>query len=295
MSGGPDSLALLLLAAAACPGRVEAATVDHDLREGSGEEANMVAAACARLGVPHDILQPAWASPPVTAIEERSREARYAALAAWMAEHSLPALATGHHRDDQAETLVMRLNRGAGVRGLAAMRPVARVPGSEALLVRPLLSWAREELAGICDAAGLRPALDSSNADTRFERARVRNALAASDWLDPDALARSATHLAAADEALDWAAAAEWDAHVSQAGEELRYRPVTAPPEIRRRVVSRAITQLGSEGGGEPLRGREVDRLLAILETGQVATLRGVRCSGSGEWRFAPAPPRRAH
>ena len=111
VSGGPDSLALLLLAAAARPGEISAATVDHALRQGSREEAETVADLCERLGVPHAILAIEWDTPPRSAIQEKAREVRYGALAGWMSEGGLPVVATAHHLDDQAETLVMRLNR----------------------------------------------------------------------------------------------------------------------------------------------------------------------------------------
>src|SRR5437870_1360883 len=80
VSGGPDSLALLLLAAATRPGRIEAATVDHALREGSRAEAEMVAAACAELGVAHAILTAQWDDRPATGIQERARQERYRLL-----------------------------------------------------------------------------------------------------------------------------------------------------------------------------------------------------------------------
>ena len=112
VSGGPDSLALLLLARAALPGRVEAATVDHGLRPESADEAVMVAAVCARLGVPHRTLAVDVAQGNIQA---QARAARYAALAVWMGEQGIEALATAHHADDQAETLLLRLNRGSGV------------------------------------------------------------------------------------------------------------------------------------------------------------------------------------
>ena len=121
VSGGPDSLALLLLAAEARPGQVEAATVDHALRPASKSEAEVVAEVCARLGVPHVILSADWDEKPETAIQERAREMRYRLLGEWARERRLTIL-TAHHLDDQAETLLMRLARGAGVRGLAGMR-----------------------------------------------------------------------------------------------------------------------------------------------------------------------------
>jgi tRNA(Ile)-lysidine synthase len=292
VSGGPDSLALLLLAAAARPGLIEAATVDHRLRPESAAEADMVARLCARLGVPHSTLGAEWAGEPASAIQERARDERYRLLGAWLTERSLDALATAHHADDQAETMVMRLNRGAGVRGLAAMRPAARVPGSDLPLLRPLLGWRRAELKQVCAEAGIEPADDPSNRDMRYERVRVRRDISAVGWLDPEAVARSATFLAGADEALDWAADREWDRAVTEEDGRILYRPSGAPDEIVRRIVSLAIAILGHEGGEQPLRGRELDNLLQDLAAGRTATLRGVKCSGGAEWKFIPARQR---
>ena len=294
VSGGPDSLALLLLAAAARPGGVEAATVDHALRPESAAEAAMVADVSERLGVPHTTLVIDWDEPPASAVQEQARELRYGALARWMDAARLSVLAAGHHLDDQAETLLMRLARGSGIRGLGGMRPSARLPGAPDLtLVRPLLAWRRSELEALCAQAGLSPADDPSNRDDRFERVRIRTAMASAGWLDPDGLARSAANLAAADEAIEWAVEQAWRGLVERAGEELTYRPTGEPGEIRRRIVARAVGELASEGSGEELRGRELDRLLGELEGGRTATLRGVRCSGGAEWRFARARPRR--
>lgn len=292
VSGGPDSLAALLLAAAARPGAIEAATVDHKLRPGSEAEAQAVAEACKALGVPHSILKVEWKSKPHTAIQERARMERYRLLGQWVEERGLAALVTAHHLDDQAETLLMRLNRGSGARGLAGMRAVSALPGGNGRLLRPLLGWRRSELEPICKSAGLQPADDPSNGDEQFERVRVRKAIAEADWLDPEAIAKSAAHLAQAEVALHWAVDKEWDAQVSRSGNGITYRP-EAPREIRRRVVRRAIAALASEGSGAPLRGRELDRMVAILTLGRSATLRGVYCSGGEQWTFAPAPARR--
>jgi len=292
VSGGPDSLALLLLASAARPGNIEAASVDHALRDGSREEAEMVAKMCKDLGVPHAILTAEWKRKPATAIQERARAERYRLLARWLAERGLKDLLTAHHLDDQAETFLMRLNRGAGARGLAGMRPVAVIPGARARLVRPLLGWRRSELAQICGDAGLAPAQDPSNADEQFERVRVRQALAASDWIDAASVARSASNLAAADVALHWATDREWDEQVARHERDIVYRP-RAPFELRRRIVRRAVAALAREGRANPLRGRELDRLVGVLSNGGTATLRGVLCSGGDEWRFSPAPVRR--
>lgn len=292
VSGGPDSLALLLLAAAARPGAIEAATVDHALRPESRQEAEMVAGICGKLSVRHAILTAEWKQKPKTAIQDRARIERYRLLGLWLGERDLSALVTAHHLDDQAETLLMRLNRGSGVRGLAGMRLAAPLPGGKARLLRPLLTWRRSELEEICKSAGLKPVDDPSNADEQFERVRVRRGLAKADWLDPEGIARSAAHLAAADVALHWAVDKEWETQVSRSQREIVYRPA-APVEIRRRIVRRSVAAFASEGRANPLRGRELDRLFAVLAGGGKATLRGVLCSGGEEWRFTPAPRRR--
>ena len=293
VSGGPDSLALLLLASAARPGRVAAASVDHALREGSRAEAEAVRQLCRQLGVEHEILTLGWSVRPTSALQEKARRGRYDALGAWAKANGLGAVATGHHADDQAETLVMRLMRGAGVRGLAAMRAAAPLPGSsDILLVRPLLGWRRAELEGLVAGAGVRAADDPSNRDERHERVRVRRLLGASPWLDPASLASSSAHLATADEAIEWAVGREIGT-VRPEGGALRYRPGDAPFEIRRRVAARLIAALASEGDGRELRGRELDRLVGELDSGRSATLRGVQASGGSEWRFGAAPARR--
>ena len=292
VSGGPDSMALLLLAAEARPGLVEAATVDHALRQESGAEAEMVAQVSAGLGVPHAILRIEWDVPPTTAIQEQAREVRYGALAQWALERELGAVVTAHHLDDQVETLVMRLARGAGVKGLAGMRQAAALPGSDMPLLRPLLSWRRSELAQICADAGIEPVADPSNSDEQFERVRVRRALADAEWLYPEALAASAANLAEADAALRWATEQEWAHAVDVDASGITYRSDGAPAEIRRRIIARAIASLATEGVGEELRGRELERLLDALQAGSKATLRGVLCKGGSEWRFVPAPKR---
>lgn len=293
VSGGPDSLALLLLAAEARPLRVEAATVDHALRNGSRAEAEMVAQVCDRLGVPHYILTASWNEKPQTAIQERARAMRYRLLGEWARERKISALLTAHHLDDQAETFLMRLARGAGVKGLAGMRRVSRAPAGAITIVRPLLGWRHSELEAVCSAAGLEPVEDPSNEDQQFERVRMRKVLGEADWLDSAAVAESAGHLAEADGALRWATDLEWERAVSRMGGQIVYKPSDAPREIRRRIIRRAVLALATEGRALELRGRELDQVLAALRSGTRATLRGVLCIGGPEWRFTRAPARR--
>ena len=287
VSGGPDSCALLLLAAAALPGRVEAATVDHGLRAESAAEADAVAALCVRLGVAHRTC--AVTVEPGN-IQSGARQARYRALGIWASERGLAALATAHHADDQAETLLMRLNRASGVSGLAGARARGKAPGGETLLLRPLLDWRRSELEAVVERAGIEAASDPSNLDDRFDRVRLRKALADAEWLDVEAVARSASHLADADLALEWAARREWDEAVRSGGMGLTYRP-RAPRAIVLRVIARIVAQLD----GEEPRGGAVARLLGELAAGRSASIGGlVARPGPDGWEFARAPRRRA-
>jgi tRNA(Ile)-lysidine synthase len=157
VSGGADSLALLVLAVAAgCD--VTAIHVDHGLREGSAEEAEVVVAAAARVGARVRCRRVTVASGPN--LEARARAARLAVLPR--------GVATGHTMDDQAETILVNLLRGAGADGLAGMEPGPR---------HPLLGLRRRETHALCHAMGLVPVCDASNDDPAFVRNRVRHEL----------------------------------------------------------------------------------------------------------------------
>lgn len=285
VSGGPDSTALLLLAAEALPGRIEAATIDHGLRPENAREARDVSELCARLDVPHATL-------PVTLdpgnVQGAARRARYAALGTWAQERKLGAVATAHHADDQAETLVMRLNRASGVGGLAGVRARGRMPDAPVLLVRPLLAWRRAALMRIVAEAGVAAVEDPSNADDRFDRARLRKVLAQVDWLDIGAVAQSAAHLADADAALSWSADLEYGARVKRDPFGLTYRPM-APRAIALRVMARIVRELDEEA-----RGGAIARLFDALVDGHPGSIGNlVVRPNAGGWSFAKAPVRR--
>jgi len=286
VSGGPDSLALLLLAEAAIPGRVEVATVDHGLREASADECALVARICAERGISCEILRVEVGKGN---LQSEARAARYSALAEWASRRALSAVATAHHADDQAETLLMRLNRGSGVSGLAGVRERTEVPPFLIPAIRPLLTFRRADLAVVVESAGLIPVQDPSNTDDRFDRARIRKVLANCDWLDIPALAASAAHLASADEALDWAASREWNERVTGSEDGFHYRRL-APKAVAMRVLARIVADFGGRA-----RGQDLARLLDRLERGEGGNVAGVLATVEGsEWVFRREPPRRS-
>jgi tRNA(Ile)-lysidine synthase len=174
VSGGPDSLALALLAddwARRRGGQATALTVDHGLRPESEAEAQTVAGWLAVRGIPHDTL--AWTgSKPKTGIQEAAREARYGLLAGWCREHGCLHLLTAHQREDQAETYLIRDRAKSGTDGLAGMTAVRELDGCR--LVRPLLAVPRARLLAFL-AAERQPFLsDPSNENPNYERSRLR-------------------------------------------------------------------------------------------------------------------------
>lgn len=265
------------------------ATVDHGLRAESSAEARYVSLLCEARGIRHETLTIALSPGP--ALQERARAARYAALGRWAVANGLSAIVTAHHADDQAETLLMRLSRGAGVRGLAAMRASSQLPGEQPCrLLRPLLAWRRSDLATIVAEAGIEPVLDPSNSDVRFERARFRATLSDYQGFDALAVAASARHLAEADAAIEWAAGRSF-ATVRADGSIRYWDPGDLPRVVALRVLELIVEEFGF---GKP-RGNALARWHDCLRAGGIATLAGVRGDGrKSDWRFTLAPkPRR--
>lgn len=282
VSGGPDSLALLLLAkAAGLP--IAAATVDHGLRPEARAEAEFVAQLCVERAIPHHILT--LDTKPKGNVSAWARTARYTALAQWQAQLGLTAIATAHHADDQLETLVMRLNRGAGVSGLAGIRP------RQNAIIRPLLTWRKSELEAIVAEAGITPVYDPSNQDNRFDRARLRHALRDVDWLDPKGATQSAAALHSADEALDWACDTAFSTRFEwRENSTAQIAAAELPFEIQRRLVWRCLREVNPNAAP---REDEVIRLIDRLKAGETATLASVKCVGGGVWTFSSVPPPR--
>jgi tRNA(Ile)-lysidine synthase len=294
VSGGPDSLALLLLAHAAYGNRVETASVDHGLRQESRSEAEFVARICAKLGCGHSILT-VEVRPKGEGLQGEARRARYAALEHWAAERGISILCTAHHADDQAETILMRLQRGSGIAGLSGIRAVRKLNPS-LTLIRPLLGWTRAELSDLVRGAGLTAVDDPSNRDTRFDRVAMREFLANNPQFEPRRLARSAAALTEAEEALGWAADRLAEERCTVSGNEWRIDTARLPREMKRRLLVRAITKVRRESGIEPewTGSEDVEGLLSTLEAGGVATLAGVMVRADRDsWRLNIAPFRR--
>jgi tRNA(Ile)-lysidine synthase len=221
LSGGADSsvlLAAMVELRARLPGAAPAAVaapcwtlravhVDHGLQPAAATFREDCARLCARLEVPLEVLRVTVAVDAGASLEAAARDARYAALAAHLGAHE--CLLTAHHAEDQAETLLLQALRGAGLKGLCAM-PIERRLGSGRHL-RPLLAVPRRALARFAAARGIRTGIDPMNADTRFDRVFLRRevwpALAARWPAAGMALARTAAHLAEAQELLEALAA----------------------------------------------------------------------------------------
>ena len=250
VSGGADSLALMVLlnrwrAKHVTGPAIWVLTVDHRLRPTSAAEAAGVATVAKRLGMRHRILK--WDGPkPRAGIEEAAREARYRLLCRATDRVGVADLLTAHHRDDQVETILMRLSRGSGLTGLAGMRG-SRALNSKVTLHRPLLGIAKVRLIATSQAAQLTPVDDETNRDYRFARPRIRRVMPAIEQagLDVDQIAKAAVRLARADDAVEHYV----DALLKQVVTIDRFAVATldrsgfkeAPEEVRLRALTRLI------------------------------------------------------
>ena len=286
VSGGPDSMAMLDLVRRCWTGPVAAATVDHGLRKESADEAAMVAGFCADMAVPHATLRPAAAI--TGSLQSAARAARYALLQSHADQCGAAFIVTAHHADDQLETLMMRLARGSGVDGMAGVR------ARNGRIIRPLLGCRKTELVAHCDSHGIAFVSDPSNANTDFDRVRMRHALCRFDAIDPMMAIRTAEALADAASALDWITAREALSAIviSNAGVELSCADY--PAGLLRRLVERCLDVI--QPGLTP-RGVQIDRLIQSLQSGEQAMIGDILCRPATDgqvWHFAPAPRRGA-
>ncbi len=310
VSGGPDSLALMWLAArwrrALTRGpRLIAVTVDHGLRPEAAREARDVKRLARILDLPHRTMR--WnGAKPKTGLPAAARTARYRLLVQAARANGATHILTAHTRDDQAETLLMRMLRGSGIAGLAAM---ARETEREGLmLARPLLDISKSQLVATLGKAKIAFADDPTNRDRSFTRPRLRALMPAlaEEGGDSRNLARLATRLARANAAIEVLVdgAASYLA-LSDTRDASRFgfdagAFAGLPEEIRLRLLKRAIDQIGHEGPAE------LGKLEALLATLDRAIAEGKRPSRlkqtlagaaisliGGRIHVDPAPPRR--
>ena len=254
VSGGADSLALLDAVDRwrRLPGRPVpiVLTVDHRLRDGSDREAERVVAVALERGLEaHNLVS---TEPRATGdIEAAARRARYSLLIAATRRLLASHLLLAHHRDDQAETFLMRLQRGSGVFGLAAMRPEVRA--GDVTIFRPFLDTPRSRLAATAAAAGLVPVEDPMNSDPRFLRARIRRImpLLAAEGFGPAEIVATTRRLALAADAIDAsvdrliAEAVAVDGLAVAAIDAAAFR--AAPETVRLRLLVRLLIAIGGE------------------------------------------------
>jgi tRNA(Ile)-lysidine synthase len=204
-SGGADSTILLLAAAQRWPGQVQAIHVHHGLQDAADRFEQHCRETCAALGVPLHVKRVAARNAPGESPEDAARNARYQALARAARDAGLQAVLLGQHADDQVETLLLALSRGAGLPGLAAMAPVFQRDG--ALFVRPLLALSARAIREWIEEAGVAVVEDPTNSDIAFTRNRIRHlVLPALEEAFPqyrETFARSARHAAQAQELLE--------------------------------------------------------------------------------------------
>ncbi|AOG00679.1 tRNA(Ile)-lysidine synthetase [Blastomonas sp. RAC04] len=282
VSGGPDSMAMLDMVRRGWAGPVSAATVDHRLRPESAGEAAMVADYCASIAVPHVTLCP---DAPITGnLQSAARTTRYRLLAQAAARAGAEFIVTAHHADDQLETMLMRLARGSGVDGLAAVR------AKNGQVIRPILCLRKAELERYCADQAIPFVRDPSNASPDFDRVRMRAALGQFDVVDPLQAVRSAAALADVSDALDWMVDSEAAQvlHTGPGGASLIRHDY--PAALLRRLVQRCLEAV--QPGIAP-RGEALGRLIDTLNAGGQGMIGDVLCRGGATWHFARAPARR--
>jgi tRNA(Ile)-lysidine synthase len=306
-SGGADSTALLAAVAGLAQRepdrhlRVVAGHVDHGLRPDSAADSAHVCALAARLEVTcHSVrLGDLRRAVQRDGLEAAARQARYTALARLAAEAGASVVATAHTRRDQAETLLLRLSRGAGPGALAGVRPRRPLaPGIE--LVRPLLDVPRSATEALCADLGLRPVDDAHNHDTARPRTRVRLAMEhLSELLNPrleESLASAAALLNEEDEMVTALAAEALQRARAQTGGLRTSGLAGLHPALQRRVLVMAAV----DAGGRPER-RHVESLRSLLVRPRAAGPASLHFPGAqahvrrGLLTFAPLPARRPH
>ncbi len=303
VSGGADSLCLALVLKQ-LEFDIHIAHFDHRLRPESARDTETVRRMAERLGLPFLIGQgdvPAHASKNRMTMEEAARDLRYSFLLRTARNENITAIATGHTMEDQAETVLMHLIRGSGLKGLGGIRPVGRVPattgkpGDEAVgIVRPLLCVTHAQSAGYCAQEGWAPLEDPTNRDTAFTRNRIRHELIPLlEGYNPsvvDALSRLAETAQVQDAYLTQAADLLWTRSAVELAPGLVRFPLlafrNAHEAVRQALLRRAVLQL--KGTLEDLAYRQVERVLEFVQSSsgphRMDLALGVEVSIEGNW-----------
>lgn len=281
VSGGPDSVALLLLAHGCFPDRIAAASVDHGLRSEARIECEFVAQLCQKRGIDHQTLRPA--TPIRGSIQMEARKARYALLNTWVENNNIAWLATAHHADDQLETLIMRILRGSGIDGMSAIR------AKRGHIIRPLLPFSKTMLVEFVAAQGIDAIDDPSNKDVSFDRVRVREALSKLSGFDVSLASQSAAALDDARTAIHWMVDMLAADHIRQTENGCTLSKYDFPHEIVRRLVLKCLHIC--DPALSP-RGSQLEPLIQGLTHGETMTIGNILCTGGLTWTFAPAPKR---
>jgi len=271
VSGGSDSLSLLHLAAEAGLGPLYCATVNHGLRPEAAGECELVAQACAKLGVAHEVLNWRWSG--AGNLQAEARAGRYRALAGWAKRLGVGTVLVGHTEDDVAETFLMRMARGSGLKGLSQMQGQWQAEGIG--WARPLLAMSRAELRNYLRGVGQHWAEDGSNADLKYDRVKMRQALAEAG-LSTARIAETAARLAQADHALEEMAglAAKQVAALQGRNIVINGAALAAlPEEIAHRLMSAWTAWQGQSL--YPPRRAALAQALAQALSGQDSTLNG--------------------
>jgi len=272
VSGGPDSMALVLLAdrwARERGGRGTALTVDHQLRPEAAAEAVQVAQWLGRRGIAHVTLAGAELLPRGD-VQAEARALRYRLLEGWCADAGVLHLLTAHHQDDQAETLLLRLARGSGLDGLTGMSAV--VERAQCRVLRPLLPVPRARLGATLAAGGQDWIEDPSNRNSAYARVRLRDsaALLAAEGLTGERLAATAGRLGRARAALEAAVAAVLVCAVRLDPAGFAWLDAAAlkaaPEEIGLRGLAALLATIA--GAAQPPRLNSLERLYRLLPDG---------------------------
>ena len=284
----------MLLLAHAAGFHCHIATVNHGLRAEAADECRLVENLCGELDVPCTVIDIMLAKGNV---QQEARRARYAALADWAAREGIRTILTAHHADDQAETLLMRLNRGSGLAGLAGVRERRFIDGTNIEVARPLLEFRRSELQAVIDGASVAVADDPSNRDTAYDRVRVRQNLERSDCIDVDGLARSASLIEESWSMVEGLAAEEVTLHAERDGDAFAYDPFAASGIERVPVWIEVVCIIAGDLGVALVRGDAAKIVVALADLRKVnvggISAEAVEDHGARCWSFRREPPRR--